>query len=207
MSVPTTMSISAAPTIMIMVGPPAPAASEREPKPGVVGRPAPRLVGNPGPSPVRLITPITGTVGHPTGIHLGCPAPTLVRHLTPLAVGIEIARPYIVRIRVLRGLRTLDLPVAVAAPLVEFIPARGRVNFVLRIVGAVNLDDLARLNLGAALVGQDFRFALAHDQKSLTGGIHLNAINPRRQRMYAHIRGVNLRVRLGAIQNTEIHQA
>ena len=93
----------------------------------------------------------------------------------------------------------MDLPVAVAAPLVEIISARGRVNFVLRIVRAVNVDDLAGLNLGAALVGQDFRFALAHNQQGLTVGIHLNAINPRRQRMYAHVRGVNFDVRLGAL--------
>jgi hypothetical protein len=94
-------------------------------------------------------------------------------------------------------LRTLDLPVAVDAPLVEIIPARRWVNFILRIVRAVNVDDLAGLNLGAALVGQ----------QGLTGGIHLNAVNPRRQRMYAHVRGVNLHVRLGAIKNREIHQA
>jgi hypothetical protein len=104
-------------------------------------------------------------------------------------------------------LRTLDLPVAVDAPLVEIIPARRWVNFILRIVRAVNVDDLAGLNLGAALVGKDFRFALMHDQQGLTGGIHLNAVNPRRQRMYAHVRGVNLHVRLGAIKNREIHQA
>ena len=107
----------------------------------------------------------------------------------------------------LRGLRALDLPVAVEAPLVEIISAWRLVNFILGIVRAVNVDDLARLNLGAALVGQDFRFTLAHDQQGFTGRIHLDAINPGFQGMYAHVRGVNLRVRLGAIENTEIHQA
>jgi len=57
----------------------------------------------------------------------------------------------------------LDLPVSVAAPPVEIISARRLVNFILGIVRAMNLDTLAGLNLGAALVGQDFRFALAHD--------------------------------------------
>ncbi len=83
------------------------AAAIHEPTAIVVGRPAPRLGGNPGLSPVRLITPITGAVGHPTGIHLGRPAPTVVRHLTPLAVGIEIARPCVLRVGVLPGLRSL----------------------------------------------------------------------------------------------------
>jgi hypothetical protein len=68
------------------------------------------------------------------------------------------------------------LPVALAAPLVKIISARGGVNLVLGIVGAVNVDDLAGLNLGAALIGQDFRFALPHDQQGFTRGIHLDAI-------------------------------
>jgi hypothetical protein len=69
----------------------------------------------------------------------------------------------------LRHLHGLDLPVAVVAPLVKIIPARTLINFVLRIVRALNVDHLAGLNLGAALVGQYFRFALAHDQLGLTG--------------------------------------
>jgi hypothetical protein len=69
----------------------------------------------------------------------------------------------------LRRFRGLNLPITVVAPLVKIIPARTLVNFILRIVRALNVDHLAGLNLGAALVGQDFRFALAHDQLGLTG--------------------------------------
>ena len=149
--------------------PPAPGAAIHEPTAVVVRRPTPRLGGNPSPSPVGLITPITGAVGHPAGIHLGRPAPTVVRNLIPLAVGIEIARLPCSTDPCAAGLRALDLLVAVAAPLVKIIPARGRIDLVLRIVRAVNLDDLARFHLGAALVGQDFRFALAHDQQGFVG--------------------------------------
>jgi hypothetical protein len=81
-----------------------------------------------------------------------------------LAVGIEIAGSCDLRIGVLPGLRTFDLPVAVEAPPVEIIFGRGWVNLVLRVVRTVDLDNLAGLNLGAALVGQDFRLALAYNQ-------------------------------------------
>jgi hypothetical protein len=53
----------------------------------------------------------------------------------------------------LRSLHIHDLPVAVAAPLVEIIPARSLVNFVFRVIAAVHLDHLASFNLGAAVVG------------------------------------------------------
>jgi hypothetical protein len=76
------------------------------------------------------------------------------------------------------GLHVHDLPVTVHAPPVEIIAARCLVDFILRVVSAVNLDHLAGFNLGAALVGQDFRFALTNDQRGFAVGIHLNAINP-----------------------------
>jgi hypothetical protein len=66
-------------------------------------------------------------------------------------------------IATLRSLHVLELPVTVTAPPVKIIPARSRINFIFRVVGAMNVDDLANLNLGGALVGQDFRFTLAHD--------------------------------------------
>ena len=86
-----------------------------------------------------------------------------------MAIGVEIAGPRVFRTRVLLGLSTLHLLVAVAAPFVKIISARGRINFVFGIIGAVNLDNLAGLNLGAALVGEDFRFTLAHDQLGFLG--------------------------------------
>jgi hypothetical protein len=60
----------------------------------------------------------------------------LIWNLSPLAIGLEVTRPYVGRLlllsrlltwlllaRLLRGLHIRDLPVAVAAPLVEIIPA------------------------------------------------------------------------------------
>jgi hypothetical protein len=81
-----------------------------------------------------------------------------------LAVIIEIAGTCVVLVGVLPRLSILDLVVAASAPTVKLISARRRVDLVLRIISTMDLNDLAGFHLGAALVRQDLRFSLAHDQ-------------------------------------------
>jgi hypothetical protein len=119
-------------------------------------------------------------------------------------MSIQVAGPRVVAIGVLPGLRFTNLLVTLVVPLVPLILGFRRFDTKFLIVSPLDVNDLVFLNLGAALWGGNLRFPLAHDQLSLAGGIHLNAINTFRQGTDGHIRRINLDLRFRALENAEI---
>src|SRR5579872_3804558 len=102
-------------------GPPAPIAAINEPTSIVIRRPAPRLIGNPGPAIIRFKDPAPIAIRRPVRTRRRKPHVAVVRDVGPMSVGIKILAAGVVRIGVLPALRAFDDAVAIAIPLVPVI--------------------------------------------------------------------------------------
>src|SRR5208282_2133885 len=105
--------------------PPSPTSVHIHPAAVVIRSPAPIIVGNPGPSPIRFINPAPVAVRSPIRWHGRTPHLTVIRNLRPGAVPIKILRAHVIIVGLLAPFRVADHVVAIAVPLVKVV-ARGR---------------------------------------------------------------------------------
>src|SRR5208282_1528474 len=143
--------------------PPSPTSVHIHPAAVVIRSPAPIIVGNPGPSPIRFINPAPVAVRSPIRWHGRTPHLTVIRNLRPGAVPIKILRAHVIIVGLLAPFRVADHVVAIAVPLVKVV-ARGRFpNLVLLVcTRTLNGDELVLSHPRTALRSGHFDFALPY---------------------------------------------
>src|SRR2546425_13229631 len=97
----------------------------------MIGSPAPRLVRNPGPTPVGLPDPAAGAVRCPSDGNNWRPHGTIVGYVDPASVGIKIFRTHVVAIRAAPGFCVADQVIAIVVPRIPTIFVRSFADFVL----------------------------------------------------------------------------
>ncbi len=143
-------------------GPPAPRAVVHHPATVVIRRPAPGIVRNPGPSPIRLIHPAAIPIRSPARGLVWPPHWTVIRNFRPRAVGVKILGSDVIVVGAPPRFRVADHVVAIGVPLVPVISGGGFADLVLRVrAAALNGDELALADAGAALRSRNFDFAFA----------------------------------------------
>src|SRR2546428_6366937 len=149
----------------------------------VVRRPAPRLVRDPSPAIVGIPGPAAVAVRSPIPTFVRLPHVAVIRDLGPAAVAVEVLCARVIAVSVLPACGAENLAVAVLVPPVPIVFRPGVCDLILGAVAALDGYELALFNCGAALRHGNFRLAAEHGQFRLIGGVHLNAIATRAERM------------------------
>src|SRR5208337_3195423 len=166
--------------VRISVGrtrPPSPTSVNIHPTAVVIRRPAPVVVGNPGPAPIRLIHPAAIAIRSPIGVRLIWPPHwTVIRNFRPGAVVVEIFGSHVVVVSVPTRVRVADHVVAIGVPLIKVIPGRRFANLVLRLIAhALNSNELVLSDTRAALRSRNLHFAFADEHFRVIVGSHQNS--------------------------------
>ena len=101
--------------------PPDPRILIHEPAAVVIRSPAPRFVGDPGPSPIRFPNPAAIAIRGPTTRGNGHPYIAVVRNGRPMSVRVEVFRSNVVAVGTRVTLRVVDGVVAIAGPAVKIV--------------------------------------------------------------------------------------
>src|SRR5690242_621182 len=186
--------------------PPAPGAAIEEPAAVVIRRPAPRLIGYPGPAVVRFPNPLAIAIRRPARAGGWHPHPTIIRHLGPVSIVVQVLRAGVITVGVAPAFGTAYPTVPVAVPAVPIVPIRRRDSLIFRVGRALDRDELPTLDTSAALRCSDLRLPLADDHLCFRGRIHLDAIHARTQRTNRDVGRVNLNVGVAAAELAEVSQ-
>src|SRR5208282_1206174 len=156
--------------------PPTPTAIDIHPAAVVIRRPAPVIVGNPGPSPIRFVHPASIAIRSPARRHGWPPHRSVIRNLGPGAMAIEIFGAGVIGTGLAPGFGIADQVVAIGVPLVKVIARRRFADLVLRIgARTLNGNELVLPDMRAALRRGHFDFAFTHQNFGVIVGGHQNA--------------------------------
>src|SRR5580700_6968327 len=156
--------------------PPGPPTVVHHPATVVIRRLAPRIVRNPGPSPIRLIHPAPVTIRSPVIGHVWTPHFTVIGNFRPGAMIVEIFRSHVIVVGTSPRCRIADNVVAIGVPLIPVIPCRRFADLVLRLLArALHGNELALPHARPPLRSRNFYFAFADEHFRVIVGSNQNS--------------------------------
>src|SRR5262245_51364884 len=120
--------------------PPHPRSAPDEPASVVIRRPAPGLIGDPRPTPIRLPHPASHLIRGPGDLLIRLPHFAVTGDIDPVPVSVQVLRTGVIGISPLPRGSVLNHVVAIFVPAVPVISGGRADNLVLRVVHATDDD-------------------------------------------------------------------